>query len=1151
MQKTAYLIRSIRMINFHNFTDETIHIEDGGHLFLLGDNGCGKTTVLDAVHYVLTAGQAMEWNSAARMSGSKRDGRRVQGIILRYNLDTGVINTKGAISYVALEIIGRNGKPLTIGMGMSVTAMDEKIHFWGIIRECPLTEIPFLVEEDGCFRPASRGEFKEKLGSGSGFISSSKNYRQDIANRLFGGEESYKDICRFLAMGKAYREISAGAADYHALFKRLLPEPRTAIFVQIIEALRTLDESQTILDDLDRKLSWLSELQIIVNDISEQRQAMQRYDWLLCHFSINRIGEEQGTIKQKLEIGKEQLLHNKSELVSFERLDRDFEERLDTLKAKDTSGLVVQEKRIQLDIATEKADFNKEREKLKTEHSKWQHYEKLSTEQQKLFLKKLTLFIHALAKRATTLPFSISMLQNELDQSSRNRDFTSFSAIDIREYIEQSDKHLESCHQDFARLMDREQNLQDEISKQEKNLAEREEQSEIYPDLPHYQECLRTMQQNILSPRPLYLGLEWLPTVKLKVQKYIEECIGEEILATLFLRESEYGQARKIAAHQAGIRISCEKRTTETIPDWMRPVFDFQNSDPECLRCLATEMESDGLQPQVTLVDGEVLLAFRSHERALYGRPPRLIGGESRKRALAAEIRTIRNELKSLDRDKRELSRSIKVSKQQQKSLNDFKVFLQENILELQGGGQQLRELTQQLEFQQERFQTQQETTDSHKQALESLILRQKELSERIAGEGLANLERKMNTLKNRKTTNQTKIRELNQKIGGDERELAQLQERVEKLVIKLTQSEQQKEETETKLRETLPDLEDVAHYVLRSKKGQQFKTSEAIEKERNNSAIAVGTGANQIRAKVNDPEFGGGFRFHYEEDENELRDFRQQTLAAIIEQQSTILTDQKEVINDSTRKLFKQIIMTDLLDYLREHVGELDQMIRRINTRLGQRSFGGQRYRFRLRPLAQYKRLITIIKQISSFDPLAEKELKTFFADNREAIISTEAGSIPEELDYRNWYKYELEVSTIGEKGVVMDRRTKSIGSGGEQAVPNYLLILTIAHFLYQRKKIRLHALLFDEAFYGIDAGRRDQLLGFATDLDLQLFIASPDQDGVRREVEHSTTLLVKKDSDFNVHLYPFHWQNPVNRQMDLFNQNATTKPVVFDREL
>jgi len=1151
MRENGYFIRSIRMINFHNFTDETIHIEDGGHLFLLGDNGCGKTTILDAVHYVLTAGHSMEWNSAARMSGSKRDGRRVQGIILRYNLDTGVINTKGAISYVALEITGRNGKPLTIGMGMSATAMDEKIRFWGIIRECPLSDIPFLLEENGRFRPASRREFKEKLGSSSGFISSRKNYRQDIAGRLFGGEESYHDICRFLAMGKAYREISAGAADYHALFKRLLPEPQTAIFVQIVEALRTLDESQTILDDLDRKLSWLHELQVIVSDIAEQREAMQRYDWLLCRFVINRITIEQKSIQQEIQKGKEQLLQDKSKLVSFERIDRDFEERLDILKAKDTGGLVSQEKRIQLDITAEKIALNQAKETLKKERSGLRHDEKLSADQQKNFLKKLALFIPELARQATSLPFSLSTLQNVLDQFNRDKEYSLFSGIDIQEYILESDKHLESCHQELARLTDREQNLEDEIARQEKSLAEREKQSGIYPVLPHYQECLRTMQQNILSPRPLYLGLEWLPTIKRKVQEYIEECIGEDILATLFFRDSEYEQAEKIAVHHAGIRISCEKRISRNIPDWMRPVFDVQNSDPECLRCLATEMESDGLQPQIRLVDGKPFLAFRSHERALLGLPARLIGGESRKKALAAEIRSIKNMLKSLGRDKREISGSIKTAKQQQDTLNTFKLFLQENISKLREGSYKLEELTQQLTFQQERIIAQQKIADSHKQTLDSLRLRQKELSRRIAGEGLANLERRMSTLKNRKIANQRKIRELTEKIGGDGRELEGLQLRVAKLAVQLAESEQQKEETETKLRKILPDVEDIAHYVLKSKKGQQFKSGEAIEKERSNSDVAARTGAIHIRSQVNNPEFGGGFRFHYEENENELRDFRQQNLASIIEQQAIILTDQKEVINDRTRKLFKQIIMTDLLDYLREHVGELDQMIRRINMRLDQRSFGGQHYRFRLRPLSQYKRLISIIKKISSFDPLAEKELEAFFADNRAGIISTEAGSIPEELDYRNWYQYELQVSTIGDKGVVMDRRTKSIGSGGEQAVPNYLLILTIAHFLYQRKKIRLHALLFDEAFYGIDAGRRDQLLGFATDLDLQLFIASPDQDGVRREVEHSTTLLVKKDKDFNVHLYPFHWQNPANQQMGVFTQDSPEKPVLFDKEL
>ena len=138
-----------------------------------------------------------------------------------------------------------------------------------------------------------------------------------------------------------------------------------------------------------------------------------------------------------------------------------------------------------------------------------------------------------------------------------------------------------------------------------------------------------------------------------------------------------------------------------------------------------------------------------------------------------------------------------------------------------------------------------------------------------------------------------------------------------------------------------------------------------------------------------------------------------------------------------------------------------------------------------------------------------------------------------------------------MGEQGKIMNRRNKSIGSGGEQAVPNYLLILTIAHFMYRGKKTRLHTLLFDEAFYGIDAGRRDQILGFATDLGLQLFIASPDQDGVRREVRHSTTLLVKKDTNYDIHLYPFHWKNPANRQIDLFGQTDDEKPVIFDEEL
>jgi len=159
----------------------------------------------------------------------------------------------------------------------------------------------------------------------------------------------------------------------------------------------------------------------------------------------------------------------------------------------------------------------------------------------------------------------------------------------------------------------------------------------------------------------------------------------------------------------------------------------------------------------------------------------------------------------------------------------------------------------------------------------------------------------------------------------------------------------------------------------------------------------------------------------------------------------------------------------------------------------------------------------------------------------------------VPEVLDYRNWYHYDMRVHTLDKAGVLMDRRTKSVGSGGEQAVPNYLLILTVAHFLFAGSNVRLRLLLFDEAFYGIDAGRRDQILGFATDLGLQLFVASPDQDGVKQEVAYSTTLLVVKDEEYDVHLYPYHWANPeAEKQMELLPDfKHKPGPVEFGDEI
>jgi hypothetical protein len=1156
MKQQPFFISRIRLINFHNFVDETITIPDRGHLFLLGDNGCGKTTVLDAVHYVLTAGRFMEWNSAARVVKRRNDGRRLQGVILRYNMETGVMNPEGSISYAAVEICGRHGRSLTIGLGMSVQGMDEQVRPWGVIRECPLEEIPFIIEDEHGRRPASRREFKQGLGSSRGFYPDSASYRRELAARLFGGSDSYTEICRFLKMGKAYREIAAGAADYHELFKQLLPEPHTAIFEQIIEGLRSLDESRTLLDDLERKVDYVRSLQASVIGIDRFREAVCRYDWLLCHWNLkknSREREENRDRLTRLELEQQKAV---SALAGLEKEERLVQERLADLKAKDSSGWVRQEKSCTAEWKEKKEKLVLAAARLREKKTELRRAEQAEKQEQKELVNRLGKLVSECGRRARQLPFSIADLQQKADQLYRRPDAEQCLHLTGDAVFARVEEHGRDLNEQVILLRQKVDQAADRVKGLAADLENRRRQKTPQPgrDLVP---CIQSLANAMLTVRPLYLGLEWSPGLSAAEQARIEETIGEEILATLLAADADYPACREAITDWPGIRISCKSRTGETLPDWIRSAFDIGNSDPTALRCLAGEMEAgSGQEPRVSQQNKEDLLAFRSHQRTLTGTPARLIGAESRQRALAAEIAQLEQEHNAAVTEQQKQEKKLNALVRKMESMQQFGSRLTELLRMIRGQARLLNTAQQEQGHSRDRYEQQQEIHDEQQQEVQSLALRRDELKALIAQQGLKGLEQRIASLENKGKRLQERIGRANQELGSIRHGIAQKKTQEEILTGRKKELRQQQEEFTAVLATRLPEVTDISYYVLKTKTGQQFTSSEAIaarqrEAEREAMALVV-----DLKHRINDPRFGAAFRFYYEEADNELRDSRARLLADILPEQEQAVREQQELINDHTRELFTRIIMTDLMNYLRGHVSSLEQMMRNINRLLKERSFGGQQYCFRVRPLDRFKQLVKVVKKFSAFDPGADSEVRHFFEDHQEEIMAAEVGAIPDELDYRNWYRYELEVSAIGsqdgEKGVVMDRTTKSIGSGGEQAVPNYLLILTIAHFLYQGKKVRLHSLLFDEAFYGIDAGRRDQLLGFATDLGLQLFVASPDQDGVRREISHSTTLFVVKDIDYNVHLRDFHWQNPDNiRQPGLFDEPEAEENIAFGEEL
>jgi len=175
---------------------------------------------------------------------------------------------------------------------------------------------------------------------------------------------------------------------------------------------------------------------------------------------------------------------------------------------------------------------------------------------------------------------------------------------------------------------------------------------------------------------------------------------------------------------------------------------------------------------------------------------------------------------------------------------------------------------------------------------------------------------------------------------------------------------------------------------------------------------------------------------------------------------------------------------------------------------------------------------LVALVGRLSILDADSRREFRGWIELHQDELRAgadgRDADAAPRLLDYRRWFEYRLHVQAATADGVELTQRLRQVGSGGEQGVPNYLLVLALAKLMFDAAGAGVRPLLFDEAFYGIDAGRRDELLRLATELDLQLVVASPDQDGVTPAVRVATTLFVIKDAAGDVHLAPYHFRNP-----------------------
>ncbi|MBQ9430997.1 MAG: AAA family ATPase [Kiritimatiellae bacterium] len=1149
--REMYRITAVRLVEFHNLGTTTIEIPEGGHLFLLGDNGSGKTTILDAIHLVLTAGREMEFNSAARVAGAKDSGgRTIQGIVLRYNAVTGKTAREAGITYAAVELRSDAGRVCSLAVGLSASGMDVAYERWGGIASVPVAELPLTVEENGRLRASRQGEFKVGMASlaGGKYFAHINDYADTVGVRLFGGEAKYADVCKLLRTGKAYREIAARAANYDDLFRQLLEDPSRDTFEPLLKGLREIEESKGKLDQIDERATYLDELRRESERLGKLRVKADVTSW--CEESRKRAEAERAvqSLSEAESGGKAVLAAAEREWAAIKGEAARLRERLAELRAKDKTGLIDREKA----SAQRFAEADRKAVEAERTYAEARQMADAAEKAEK----------DARAKRGTAL----RKCADDLIAAGKSANFAVGGVADalygvkddFADVFAEANAKVAAEREARSNAAFRTREVADaavrETDARRAELDAIRARGENLPEVVGFEAARAEIRSQMLGARPVYELLEPASGCDARHLALLERLAGDEFLATWMVRPEEADQVRRIAwrSQLATDKMSvvpvCNGRdarcpsiavrgeagdvSVNDVAPWLGKYISFEpgGSDVEAIGLLARHLAA-----KVGPADGDFLSQktwlFRGREGVASSAKPRLIGRKAREaeqarleKAAEARLAEAEKAQKAAEKSASSSADALARLKQLENSLAAARDAAWREADAVRDAAGEAKRATERATLEGNAARERRGDADAAHEELEDIRVKM-----RAAGID-GSLEKRIASAEKAVRVKESEADEKRLEIGGVRGKLEGLAKAREAKENEATAATARAETFKARFAAHVPEGTEIDAFAAAEcpqcvEEGADFV---ALSKQ---FAEEAGAAAEKIEQRVRDQK-GEAYAFSFDRAANTITDRRGSPLADVLQDEKRRLDELRGVLDQKSREVFERIFMGEVMRRLYMDLLRITDLTGRIQRKLAGRRFGSNRYAFAITPVPEYEHFVELVRKGYALDSGGEKdELRDYLAQHREEILNAEIDAIPEIFDYRRWFRFELKVVTENEEGRVIDRKVKSMGSGGEQAVPNYLLILTVAEFLYHggdgTEPPKASPILFDEAFYGIDAARRDQLLAFADDLGLQLFVSSPDQDGVKREIRHSVSLIVIKDENLDVHLTPVIWRN------------------------
>ncbi len=356
-------LTKIKLINWHGFYDETIEIK--GATLITGENGCGKSTLIDALYFLLTGGEDNNFNSAANENAQRT-------IVTYMRGKTGVEgkeflrNDNDLISHIALEFFDdSNNTSLVIGVVLEIQDSKLKVgkSFYHIVNGKINDEL-FYAEKDGkrfClnYRSMEKKLDKEHINALDYQSSSRSSIRKNIYS-ILDLNNKYYDI---LPKAIAFKPISE-VSDF--VYKFLMPESDINI-ENIRQNIHAYNEIQIKISqdkekkqDLEKITFWGDKYKTLVNE----KQLLEGYKLKKALCENEKIVEK---AEQQIIVLRKNLEQEKINETDYETQLKSIEETIYSLTHCEA---YLAKKQIEDELTVENRNYEEIKEKV-SKFNKW------------------------------------------------------------------------------------------------------------------------------------------------------------------------------------------------------------------------------------------------------------------------------------------------------------------------------------------------------------------------------------------------------------------------------------------------------------------------------------------------------------------------------------------------------------------------------------------------------------------------------------------------------------------------------------------------------------------------------------------------------------------------------------------------------------